>query len=138
LPDGGGLESLVRRWDGRLLGDEEAAEKWPVRATGSLLRPGASEEEIAGLEERLGVALPPSYRAFLAISNGAWAQPGWGITVREEPSEDPERELGFLDVSRVGWFRDRERSYLETWSYSDEFMEEEGSPAHYAFFRRVP
>jgi len=32
--------------------------------------PGASEAEIASAEQRLGVQLPPSYRAFLALSNG--------------------------------------------------------------------
>ncbi|NYI95220.1 hypothetical protein HNR12_001497 [Streptomonospora nanhaiensis] len=31
---------------------------------------GATEAELAALEERLGTALPPSYRAFLAASNG--------------------------------------------------------------------
>ena len=31
---------------------------------------GASEDEIASAEQRIGVRLPPSYRAFLSISNG--------------------------------------------------------------------
>jgi hypothetical protein len=35
--------------------------------------PGATEEQIAQAEARLGTALPPSYRAFLTITNG-WRQ----------------------------------------------------------------
>lgn len=42
--------------------------------------PGASEERIAALEERLGRRLPPSYREFLAVSDG-WRHAGGFITV---------------------------------------------------------
>jgi HEAT repeat protein len=135
---GGELEALVHRWNEKLVADDDAADRWPVRELGTVLRPGASEEEIAALEERLGVGLPPSYRAFLGISNGAWAQTGWGVAARQERPEDPEQELGFLDASRVGWFRDRDPRYLDSWAYSDEFFQEDDSPAHYAFSRRVP
>ena len=34
------------------------------------LGPPASEEQIAKLEQKIGIALPPSYRAFLTIHNG--------------------------------------------------------------------
>jgi cell wall assembly regulator SMI1 len=70
---GGELEALVRRWDELLVAEKRWGEYWPVTETGTVLRAGASEAEIAALEARLGVQLPPSYRAFLAISNGAWA-----------------------------------------------------------------
>jgi hypothetical protein len=39
-------------------------------STGWLGEPGLEETELAALETRLGVALPPSYRSFLAASNG--------------------------------------------------------------------
>ena len=39
----------------------------------SLLRAPATPEELAGAELRLGVTLPASYRAFLSVSNGAYA-----------------------------------------------------------------
>ncbi|MFJ2648013.1 SMI1/KNR4 family protein [Streptomyces sp. NPDC087420] len=39
------------------------------RAVGRLLYGGADDERIAALEERLGIRLPPSYRAFLATSD---------------------------------------------------------------------
>ncbi|WP_446040567.1 SMI1/KNR4 family protein [Streptomyces sp. SID1121] len=52
-------------------GDEEpedvAAQR---RAVGRLLHGGADDGRIAALEERLGTRLPPSYRAFLATSDG--------------------------------------------------------------------
>ncbi|MFF0566061.1 SMI1/KNR4 family protein [Streptomyces sp. NPDC004041] len=42
--------------------------------------PAASEERIAALEERLGRRLPPSYREFLAVSDG-WRHAGGFITL---------------------------------------------------------
>ena len=45
----------------------------PARTRGSVLRDPASDEDIKRAEERLGVRLPPSYRSFLLISNGAYA-----------------------------------------------------------------
>jgi hypothetical protein len=41
-----------------------------VVASGWLGYPGATEAEIAALEAHLGIGLPPSYRAFLRVSNG--------------------------------------------------------------------
>lgn len=42
--------------------------------------PGATEDELRAVERRLGFELPPSYRSFLACSNG-WACLGpWSIT----------------------------------------------------------
>ncbi|MFJ5261962.1 SMI1/KNR4 family protein [Streptomyces sp. NPDC088387] len=38
--------------------------------SGWLGREGATEEELVSAEERLGIRLPPSYRAFLTASNG--------------------------------------------------------------------
>ncbi|MGQ4647029.1 SMI1/KNR4 family protein [Lyngbya aestuarii] len=44
-----------------------------VIESGWLGYPGATEEQIAGAEIRLGTTLPPSYREFLKVSNG-WRQ----------------------------------------------------------------
>ncbi|WP_030345863.1 SMI1/KNR4 family protein [Streptomyces sp. NRRL S-1022] len=55
--------------DERLAGDEE------VLRTRWLGFPPASEERIRALEERLGHRLPPSYRAFLSVSDG-WRHAG--------------------------------------------------------------
>ncbi|WP_460503008.1 SMI1/KNR4 family protein [Hymenobacter agri] len=40
------------------------------KESGWLGFPGATESDLRMLEQRLGVALPPSYRSFLATSNG--------------------------------------------------------------------
>ena len=55
--------SFVEGNNSALITDEQRAAKW-------LGKPGATEAELAQLEERLQQQLPPSYRSFLATSNG--------------------------------------------------------------------
>ncbi len=68
-----------------------------VVETGSLLREPASEDDIRLAEDRLGVSLPPTYRAFLLTSNGAHASSlgpevqHWGET----------RRHGFVSADRI-------------------------------------
>ena len=75
----------------------------PVLATGSVLVPGADESAIERTEQRLGVSLPPSYRAFLQRTNGAYAGPlglehsGWSGW-RDQPS----RPTSLLPVEAIG------------------------------------
>lgn len=56
-------ESFVEGNNSQLITDAQREIKW-------LGKPGASEAELALLEERLQQKLPPSYRSFLAASNG--------------------------------------------------------------------
>jgi SMI1 / KNR4 family (SUKH-1) len=70
-----------------------------TRASGWLGYPGATEDQIARLEARLGKTLPPSYRAFLKASNG-FRQPQmlvWRILPAEE----------------VDWFRVRNQQTID-------------------------
>jgi hypothetical protein len=70
-----------------------------VRASGWLGYPAATEDQIKRLESRLGKTLPPSYRAFLKVSNG-FRQPGilvWRLLPTEE----------------VDWFRVRNRETID-------------------------
>jgi hypothetical protein len=66
-------------------------------------RPGASPADIAAVEARLGVTLPPSYRAFLAVADGY----------------DP-CDLSFDPVlqptASIGWLRDLAAETAEIWS----------------------
>ena len=103
----------------------EAADEPPP----SLYRAPASEAEIVALEERLGTRLPPSYRAFLAHSNGAAAFPGWGV-VNHGPT--PEDQTGLLPAAEVGWLRDVDRGMV---GGIDAFPidEEIGSARHLSF-----
>ena len=89
----------------------------------SIFRAPASEEEIEALEEWLGTRLPPSYRAFLAHTNGAGAFPGWGI-VRWGGST--EASIGLHPTTSVGWLRDVDRG-LAGWL--DETVPEDDADA---------
>ena len=71
-------------------------------ASGRLGAPGAGEDELRALEARLGVALPPSYRAFLRASDG-FVQPGMIV-----PRLLPARE--------VEWYRTAHRDTIDAWA----------------------
>ncbi|HEX6616278.1 MAG TPA: SMI1/KNR4 family protein [Gemmatimonadales bacterium] len=71
-------------------------------ASGRLGAPGATGEQLAALEARLGRRLPPSYRSFLQASNG-FLQPGL-IVPRVLPSEE------------VDWYRARHQDVIDVWT----------------------
>ncbi|GHH80289.1 hypothetical protein GCM10018793_35130 [Streptomyces sulfonofaciens] len=79
--------------------DEQAARGW-------LGFEGASEADIAALERRLGTALPPSYRAFLAASDG-WHQLGSSMWEMRTAGE-------------VDWFRDADEETCEVLGEEDD------------------
>lgn len=60
----------------KLADPEEADEE--ALAAGGLCFPPAGERRTAALERRLGTALPPSYRAFLQVSDG-WRHAGGSV-----------------------------------------------------------
>ncbi len=62
---------------------------------------GASEGDIQALEVRLGIRLPPTYRQFLAVSDG------WRTLGINEPGLNP--------TSRVEWFREHHLDVIEAW-----------------------
>jgi hypothetical protein len=99
--------SLFIDWEREVLA---AADARPPR----MLHDAATEDAVQGLERRLGVRLPPSYRAFLLHSNGADALPGFGPIDREEGSAEAS---GLLGVDRVGWARDLERQLVGIWVF---------------------
>src|SRR4051812_22474426 len=70
-------KDLMIRWNQELLADEDIRAELPaeVIASGWLGSLGATEAQIAQLEEHLGTPLPPSYRQFLQFSNG-WRDTG--------------------------------------------------------------
>lgn len=79
---------FLRQWSQAILAsmDEADLQLLPpeVIESGWLGYPGASEADLQRTETRLGVRLPPSYRAFLQVSNG-WrltAKPGDGSNHR--------------------------------------------------------
>lgn len=64
--------------------------------------PGATEEQIAAAEKRLGTPFPPSYRAFLRVSNG------WRVL-----DSSIERMWG---VDQIEWFRTRHTDWINIWT----------------------
>jgi len=70
-----------------------------VIASGWLGYPGATDDQIADLEARLGQSLPPSYGAFLEVSNG-FRQPGMRV----------ER---LLSADEVDWFREGHQGTID-------------------------
>ena len=98
-----GWRDLLRTWSREMLAAEEYRREFPpeVVAAGWLGYPGATEEEITQAETRLGIALPPSYRTFLTVTNG------WRRTTH------------FVErvqtVSEIGWYRDVGPEALAGW-----------------------
>ncbi|MFE7168284.1 SMI1/KNR4 family protein [Streptomyces sp. NPDC057616] len=84
--------TFLRRWQEEWVprAGEESDEGETVVPPG---RPGADEEAIAAAEQRLGRRLPPSYREFLAVSDGWHVDQMAGIY-----------QLG--GAADIDWFRD--------------------------------
>jgi hypothetical protein len=94
---------LLGTWSRETLAIDEYRWEFPseVVEAGWLGYPGASEATIAAAEARLGVALPPSYRAFLSVTNG------WRAT---------KTFVGRLrPVEEIGWYRDEDPGRIEAW-----------------------
>lgn len=108
------LAEVVTRWSELVLADV-APGQTPTRAvrdTGSVLRPPASEDDVAATERRIGRQLPPSYREFLLLSDGAYADLH-GVrlvhahTGRERaPRESDVVGVMLLPVGDLRWLRD--------------------------------
>jgi len=103
----------------------------------SILRPPASEAAIAALEARLGATLPPSYRGFLAISDGAAAFPVLGL-VAEDPGSVAIGATGLRDAARVDWIRKGDRSMIAIWTAPDMVWWEVDPEDHPFYARLVP
>jgi hypothetical protein len=92
-------ELFLRQWGREMLesshGREFAAD---VVKSGWLGFAGASEEEILAAEGRLGIALPPSFREFLRVSNG-WRRTTFAI----------ERVWG---TGEINWFRKENKDWI--------------------------
>lgn len=104
-----GWQDLLHRWNLDLLSCPRVVEQLStVVVTAQWLgQPPATREQIEQAEARLRVSLPPSYRQFLAITNG-WLDLGrWvGPLV---PAQD------------VEWFRLRHQDYIDEWFVGENY-----------------
>ncbi|PZV10193.1 MAG: SMI1/KNR4 family protein [Leptolyngbya sp.] len=102
-------KSLLKEFSRKLIEerDEEDWELTPVMVKSTWLGyPAASEAEIVEAETRLNTRFPPSYRAFLAISNG-WRNSDW-------------TEMHLYSTSEIDWFASRNQEWIDAWQSTDQ------------------
>lgn len=127
------MSELLQRWSELAVADVRvgATLTRAARESGSLLRPPATEEQVREVEARLGRSLPPSYREFLLLSDGAfgdhwgptwtWAQNGW-----EAPtSQSSVVGVGFLPCDDLRWLRDVSPAIAEIWADTETDADDE-------------
>ncbi|MFB7356061.1 SMI1/KNR4 family protein [Streptomyces gardneri] len=99
---------LLQRWSDEwldpVLHEQERAEPFPdeVRSARWLGATGATSKDLSTLEQRLGTALPPSYRHFLLTSNG------WLNTTQNIHR--------ILSAQEIGWTRDLDPELVASWT----------------------
>jgi hypothetical protein len=97
-------EPFLKQWSQVILAapDFEPADlPSDVIESGWLGLPGATDDQIRAAEARLGVDLPPSYRAFLKVTNG-WRFTG-GFARR------------LLPVEEIDWLRVQYQEWIQAW-----------------------
>jgi len=95
-----------------------------MHASGYLGQTGASEEQLAAAESRLGAKLPPSYRAFLRVSDG-WPMMYTAVL--------PGR---LWAVEELHWIRDYDPYEIKIWGESCS-PEEDISPEEHLYSREA-
>ena len=109
------MRALLSQWD-EFVRDKRGitSNRWSAEITrsGSVLRPPCSEEQLRAAESRLGVTFPPSYRSFLLVSNGAYAN-SLGANVA---GHDPH---GYLPVEQVDWMTAKKPDWVAAWCMED-------------------
>ena len=120
---------FLQQWSREIATAPNQVEKLPpdVIASGWLGYPGATEEQLQQAEARLGVHLPPSYRTFLATTNG-WRTTGTFID-------------RLWSTEEVEWFKARNQDWIDAYTQfgytevSDEEYFVYGDEQDSAFFR---
>jgi hypothetical protein len=98
---------FLRQWSKEIIATGKYNHMLPpeVIASGWLGFPGATEEQLQRAESRLGVQLPPSYRQFLATTNG-WRMTGTFI-------------YRLWSTEEVDWFRVRNQDWIDAYTESE-------------------
>jgi hypothetical protein len=109
------IAPLLARWDERVRSEVSRFRGLPpeVAERESVLREPATEEQVRAAEERLGLRLPGSYRAFLLVSNGADAS--------TLGAEEGFARHGFLPVEQIAPAAEADSFYVDIWT-EDEGM----------------
>ncbi|WP_199905147.1 SMI1/KNR4 family protein [Nocardioides sediminis] len=122
------VAGLLRQWSDAQLDALDALDLpvEPAARAGTVLRPPAAEAQVAAAEQRLGVRLPPSYRDFLLLSDGAYADTIGAVVAAGVREGDPDDAWGFLPVSEVRWFVDVEPATVDIWLQVQREVDEMG------------
>ena len=109
---------LARKWDERVRREVSRFERVvpEIEERGTVLREPASDQQVAAAEEELGVALPPSYRAFLLVSNGAHAS-FLGVEILNAAAQ-PMRH-GLVPIEQVAPAAEADAFTVELWTSAD-------------------
>jgi hypothetical protein len=103
---------FLTNWSKQLLqSDLRARIDPPPKSKGWLGFPRATKQQIMDLEQRLGLALPPSYRSFLQTTNGF---------LRTTPFIDRIRP-----PEEVDWFKTENEQTIEAYSQNDSDLKDE-------------
>jgi len=102
-----GFAELVGLWDGVMLASADRPLPALVLERGTVLRPPAPQRAVEAAAARLGLELPPSYAAFLAVSDGAFAN-GCGPVTRSD-------EYGLLPAADVCRLVDVAADHVALW-----------------------
>jgi hypothetical protein len=100
-------DELLKRWSRAALASPQRTARLPknVIASGWLGYPGASPAALQQAEARLGISLSPSYRQFLATTNG------WHTGNRAIPELWP--------VEQIEWFRVNNQRWIDAYFEAD-------------------
>lgn len=113
------MRPLLAAWDERIRSETSRFDELPAAAAAasSVLRPAAREEDIVAAERRLGASLPPSYRAFLLISNGAY-----GSSLGAQRSTFG---TSFLPVQEIGRAAELDAAKVALWTGEEDLNDPE-------------
>jgi HEAT repeat protein len=114
--------TFLRRWSEAILASPKGRDlPDAVRESRWLGFSPAADSEIDDVEARLGIVLPPSYRAFLKVSNG-WRRTTCAI----------EHVRGTQDI---GWFRKENRDWIAAYASAASFgpRDEISDDEYYAY-----
>lgn len=99
-------KSYIEQWSQKQIAElgEGYESDLPIEVieSGYLGYSGATDDQIASAEARLGVSFPPSYRDFLKVSNGLRSIVDYGIR--------------FYSIEEVDWFAARNQDWIDVWT----------------------
>jgi hypothetical protein len=106
-----GLKGFLKFWDEEIIRRLQSA-RFPLDKTQqqiierhSIFLAPASAPQLAALEARLGMTMPPTLRSFLSLSNGAMPI-----------IDSTEAAFDLFPIERMGWLHEQDPELVEIWN----------------------